>query len=209
MGAILLSRQITLIGVENSDITANASEGMGGFIRIDAQSIFGLEVVDTRNISELRTNTTSDISASSQTDPSLNGEVEINRPEADPSNGLVTLPTQLVDVSQLIAQGCSGGGGTVARGASKFVATGRGGLPPTPTEALRSDSVLADLGTSVESQENSPSATSPTPTNSQPTLFVEAQGWEIGTQGEVVLIAQAANVTSRIPWLTSTSCNAS
>lgn len=50
----------------------------------------------------------------------------------------------------MIAQGCSGGGGTVARGASKFVATGRGGLPPTPTEALRSDSVLADLGTLIE-----------------------------------------------------------
>lgn len=199
----------TLIGVENSDITANAFEGMGGFIRINAQSIFGLKVVETRNIDELRTNNTSDISASSQTDPSLNGEVQINRPEADPSKGLVTLPTELVDVSQLIAQGCSGGGGTVARGASKLVATGRGGLPPTPTEALRSDSVLADLGTSVESQENRPSATSPTPTNSQLAPLVEAQGWEIGTQGEVVLIAQAANVTSRIPWLTPTSCNAS
>lgn len=198
----------TLIGVENSDITANASEGMGGFIRIDAQSIFGLEVVDTRNISELRNNNTSDISASSQRDPSLNGEVEINRPEVDPSKGLATLPTELVDVSQLIAQGCAAGGGTVARGASKFVATGRGGLPPTPTEALRSDSVLADLGTS-QGQGNRPSATSPNPTNTQPTPLVEAQGWEIGTQGEVVLIAQAANVTSRIPWLTPTSCNAS
>lgn len=109
----------------------------------------------------------------------------------------------------MIAQGCSGGGGTVARGASKFVATGRGGLPPTPTEALRGDLVLADLGTSVQGQENRPSATSHTPTNSQPTPLVEAQGWEIGTQGEVVLIAQAASVTSRIPWLTPTSCNAS
>lgn len=199
----------TLIGVENSDITANAFEGMGGFIRINAQSIFGLEVVDTRNIDELRTNNTSDISASSQTDPSLNGEVEINRPEADPSRGLVTLPTELVDVSRLIAQGCSGGGGAVAREPSKFVATGRGGLPPTPTEALRSDSVLADLGTSVEGQGNRPSATSPNSTNSQLTPLVEAQGWEIGTQGEVVLIAQAASVTSRIPWLTPTSCNES
>lgn len=198
----------SLIGVENSDITANASQGKGGFIRIDAQSIFGLEVVDTRNIGELRTNNTSDISASSQTDPSLNGEVEINRPEVDPSKGLVTLPTELVDVSQLIAQGCSGGGGTVARGASKFVATGRGGLPPTPTEALRSDSVLADLGTS-QGQENRPSATSPNLTNTQLAPLVEAQGWEIGSQGEVVLTAQAANVTSRIPWLTATSCNES
>lgn len=195
-----------LIGSENSDITANAFEGEGGFIQINAQGIFGLEVNETDNIEELRRNNTSDISASSQKDPSLNGRVEINRLEAEPSSGLVTLPAELVDVSGIIAQGCGAGGGNVAR-AGKFVATGRGGLPPTPTEALRSDAVLADLGTPVQGQDRA-SAASPNLTNSQPTPLVEAQGWVIGSQGEVVLTAKAPTVT-RIPWLTPTSCNAS
>lgn len=79
----------------------------------------------------------------------------------------------------MIAQGCAADGDTVAR-PSKFVATGRGGLPPTPTEALGSDSVLADLGTSVHNQENRFSATPPNPTNSQSTPLVQAQGCDIG-----------------------------
>lgn len=197
----------TLVGVENSNITTNAFNGRGGRIRIDAQGIFGLEVIDTINdINELEDNSTSDISAASQQDPLLNGEVEINRPEIDPSSGLVTLPTELVDVSGLIAQGCSAGGGNVARG-SKFVATGRGGLPPTPTEALRSDAALADLGTPV--QGDRASAASTNPTTSQPTPLVEAQGWVIGSKGEVVLIAQAPTVTPHTAWLTPTTCNGS
>jgi filamentous hemagglutinin family protein len=196
-----------LVGLENSDITANAFEGEGGFIQITAQGIFGLEVNETDTISKLRNNNTSDISAASQKDPSLNGEVEINRPEAESSSGLVTLPAELVDVSRLIAQGCGASGGHVARGASKFVATGRGGLPPTPTEALRSDAVLADLGTPVQSQDSA-SAASSNLTDSQPTPLVEAQGWVIGSKGEVVLTAQAPTIT-RIPWLTPTSCNVS
>jgi len=200
----------TLIGIDNSDITANAFNGKGGVITINTQGIFGLEVRNTNNISELGNNNTSDISASSQKDPSLNGEVEINRPENDPSSGLVALPAELVDVSGLIAQGCSAGGGTAARESSKFIATGRGGLPPTPTEALRSDPALADLGMPVQSEENRASAaTSSNLTNSKPTPLVEAQGWMIGSKGEVVLIAQAPTVTPHLPWLPPTSCNGS
>ncbi len=187
-----------LVGVANSDITATAIEGRGGNIQINTQEIFGIEPRSRRT-------SKSDITASS--DLGVDGRVEINRPEAEPSSGLVNLPTELVDVSRLIAQGCGAGGGNVARGASQFVATGRGGLPPTPTEALRSDSVLADLGTPVQSQ-NRASAASPNLTNSRPTPLVEAQGWVIGSKGEVVLTAQAPTI-ARIPWLTPTSCNAS
>lgn len=180
-----------LVGLEDSDITANAFEGKGGNIKITTQGLF--------------LSPDSDITASSE--EGIDGVVEINRPEAEPSSGLVTLPTELVDVSRLIAQGCAAGGGNVARGASQFVATGRGGLPPTPTEALRSDTVLADLGTPVQGEARA-SAASPNLTNSQPTPIVEAQGWVIGSKGEVVLTAQALTLT-RIPWLTPTSCNAS
>lgn len=186
-----------LIGRENSDITATAVEGKGGNIAINTQGIFGIEP---------RSRRTSDSDITAASDLGIDGIVEINRPDLNPSSGLVSLPTEIVDPTRLIAQGCGAGGGDVAT--SKFIATGRGGLPPTPTEALRSGSVLADLGTPVEkNQENRASAaTSTYPTDSAPTPLVEAQGWEIGSKGKVVLTAQAS-ATSSIPWLTPNTCN--
>jgi large exoprotein involved in heme utilization and adhesion len=134
--------------------------------------------------------------------------VEINRPDVDPTAELVVLPAEIVDVSGLVAQGCPVGGGNIAAGSSQFVITGRGGLPPTPTEATRSDPVLADLGSPVQSQENRASADIPIKsTSSDSDTLVEAQGWMIGSKGEVVLTASA--VTPDIPWLTPTSCNGS
>jgi large exoprotein involved in heme utilization and adhesion len=91
------------------------------------KTIFGIEPRSERT-------SESDITASS--DLGVDGVVEINRPEAEPSSGLVNLPTELVDVSRLIAQGCAAGGGNVARESSQFVATGRGGLPPTLQKLL-------------------------------------------------------------------------
>ncbi|OWY63952.1 hypothetical protein B7486_50005 [cyanobacterium TDX16] len=191
-----------LVGTENSDITANAIKGRGGNIQINTQGIFGIESRSQRTSG-------SDITATSQ--QGVNGVVEINRPESDPNADLVTLPAEIIDVSGLVAQGCSAGGSNLARGGSEFVVTGRGGLPPTPAEATRSDTVLADLGTPVQSQENRSSAaipSNPTPAESAPPL-VEANGWVIGDKGEVLLTASAPTVTPDIPWLTPTSCHGS
>lgn len=190
-----------LVGTENSDITANAFEREGGFIQITSEGIFGLEVRE-----QLTEN--SDITAFSQKDPSLNGVVEINRPDIDPSAELVVLPAQIIDISGLVAQGC-GAGGNLAKGTSELVVTGRGGLPPTPTEATRSDTTLVDLGAPIRARQNRLSAEMPSNTrNSDPTTLVEAQGWVIGSKGEVILTA-TPTVTPQIPWLTSTSCNRS
>ncbi len=196
-GDIMLDADL-LIGLEDSDITANAIKGRGGNIQINAQGIFGIEPRSQRTPQ-------SDITASS--DLGIDGMVEINRPDVDPSAELVVLPAQVVDVSGLIAQGCAAGRGNVA-GGSEFVITGRGGLPPTPTEATRSDPVLADLGSLVQNQENRVSAAIPLKsTVSEPDTLVEAQGWVIGSKGEVVLTAAA--ITPDIPWLTHNSCNGS
>lgn len=189
-----------LVGLENSDITATAVKGQGGNIQITTQGIFGIE---PRSESTLE----SDITASSEL--GIDGVVEINRPDTDPSRGLVTLPEELVDVSGLVAQSCPAGGGNVAREESEFMITGRGGLPPTPQEATRSNPALADLGAPVQSQENRDrAAISSKSTSSEPTPIVEATGWVIGKNGEVVLIAQSPTVTPDIPWLTPTTCNA-
>jgi filamentous hemagglutinin family protein len=188
-----------LIGLGNSDITATAIKGRGGNIRINPQGIFGLEPRSQRTPE-------SDITASSEL--GIDGMVEINRPDVDPTSELVVLPAEIVDASGLVAQGCPAGGGNIAAGSSQFVVTGRGGLPPTPTEATRSDPTLADLGSPAQNQEDRASADIPIEsTSSEPDTLVEAQGWVIGSKGEVVLTAAA--VTPDIPWLTPNSCNGS
>ncbi len=183
-----------LAATENSNITARAVEGRGGNIRITTQGLF--------------LSPDSIIDASSET--GINGIVEINRPDIDPSADLVVLPAQIINVSGLVASGCAAGGGNLARGRSEFVVTGRGGLPPTPAEATRSDTTLADLGTPDQREENRPRAAIPSNlTTTDSRRLVEAQGWVISDKGEVILTANAPSVTPDIPWLTPTSCNKS
>ncbi|MBD1929955.1 CHAT domain-containing protein [Trichocoleus sp. FACHB-90] len=123
---------IVALPSENSDITANAFQGNGGNIQITAQGIYGFQF---RN----RLTPLSDITANSEF--GVNGTVQINTPGIDPNPGAVNLPEEPVGAE--IAQGCQEGG----KPASQFVVTGRGGLPPSPGEALSSDAGLADLVT--------------------------------------------------------------
>ncbi len=105
----------------NNDITANGFFGSGGKITITAKNIFGFvprtradveKLLNTKDPDQLKPSNipTSDITAFSQQNPSLNGIIQINSPDADPSKGLVELPVNLVDASQQIAASCSSGG---------------------------------------------------------------------------------------------------
>ncbi len=172
---------------ENSDITANAFKGRGGNIDITAKGIYGIQ-------SRLRLTPLSDITASSEL--GINGTVQLNTLDTDPSQALVNLPDKAVDVSRLIAQDCPGGGSNLARGKSKFIITGRGGLPPQPSEPLRAEAIISAVNTVKVGEENrSKKATAERPTSSTPTQIVEAQGWIINEQGQVILTAQPVNAT--------------
>ena len=178
---------------ENSRISANAFQGRGGNIRITTQGLF--------------LSPDSKITASS--DRGINGIVEINRPDIDPTAELVTLPAQIVDVSGLVAQGCGAGGGNIATGTSEFVDAGRGGLPPTPAEATRSDTTLADLGRSDRIEGNRASVDIPSNSSAPESApLVEASGWVTNSNGEVILTA-ASSFTTDVPWLKPTSCKGS
>ncbi len=211
---------IVAVSSENSDITANSFVGKGGTIDIRARGIFGLV---QRDLEELKTLLgtdgpnelnparlrSSDITAISQIDPSLTGQVTINTPDVDPSLGLIALPEEVVDVTGLIAQGCSAGEGDVGRGASEFIITGRGGLPPNPNEALSSEAIQVDwvtLNPGVENRSSPAVSTQPTAPKLAP--IVEAQGWVIGPNGEVVLTASAVPVQPHSSWRTPTGCHA-
>ncbi|MEQ8538129.1 MAG: S-layer family protein, partial [Coleofasciculus sp. D1-CHI-01] len=182
------SEFIVAVEDENSDIVADAVEGDGGDINITAQSIFGLEFRPQRTPK-------SDITASS--DFGLDGDVEINTPDVDPSRELNQLPTKPIDVRGLVGQVCQADAGL---NQSSFVVTGRGGLPPKPNELLRGEAVFADW-ISLESPENNSDNTTATlpdkPT--QPRQIVEAKGWIRDEQGNVILTAEATNMTSGNP----------
>ena len=179
----------TLVVLENSDITANAEQSFGGQVSINAQGIFGTQ--------------DSDITATGGS-PEYGGTVEINTLNVDPTQGLVELPAQLVDASNLIATGCTPGG------ENKFIITGRGGLPLNPGQVLSTDAVQVDLVELSASGENRSSATPSTNSTkeSASTTMMEANGWTFNNNAQVVLTASVPTATHDIPWVPSSECHA-
>nr|WP_322718865.1 filamentous hemagglutinin N-terminal domain-containing protein [Nostoc sp. ChiQUE02]MDZ8231856.1 filamentous hemagglutinin N-terminal domain-containing protein [Nostoc sp. ChiQUE02] len=196
-----------LVGFENSNISANSANFRGGNIKINTKGIFGIQF---RN--RLSQNT-SDITATGRT-RRLSGNVQINTLDLDPTNGLIELPTNLVDVSQQISTACTPGSRQFQ---SSFVSTGRGGLPMSPTEPLQDISTLSAWVRLRPKPANSAKTTlSPQPTavsNSTKvaaaTTIVEATGWVVDSNGNIELVAQAPNVTPESSRQTPTSCPAS
>lgn len=202
---------IVAVPDENSDITANAFSGSGGSVRTNAADLFGLAPLSRQDLERLRPNDldprqlqTNDITAISQQNPSLSGTVELNTPDVDPSQGIIALPEEVVDVSGLITQTCPAGSGPRQ---SKFVVTGRGGVPPNPGETLNTDAVQVDLVTLNPNLGNHSSPDAQTTLNSSSSAFmVEAQGWVKDAKGNVVLTANAPAVNPHGSWQKTAKC---
>jgi large exoprotein involved in heme utilization and adhesion len=196
------AKLIVAIPSEDSDIIANAFEGNGGNINITTQGIFGIQFRE--ELTPL-----SDINASSEF--GVNGIVQINTPDIDPSRGLANLPTQVVDASNQIAQTCGTRGAEARK--NEFIVTGRRGMPSNPYEPLSPDEALEDVhppsgfSSRRNSQSDAARLVTPQPTtgNPQPPI-VEAQGWEINDKGQVVLTATASTSTPDNFWLRSATC---
>ncbi|MEL7244534.1 MAG: filamentous hemagglutinin N-terminal domain-containing protein [Cyanobacteria bacterium J06573_2] len=165
-----------IVGLEDSDIIANAVQGNGGNINIDTSGLFGLQFRD-----ELTTD--SDITASSQF--GVNGTVEINNPAIDPSSSLIQLPTEVVDSSQKIADGCS-----VNQGNS-FTFIGKGGVAANPADTIIDLTLWNDLRDLNDSNVAKKISSQVKNHSSQP--IVEATGWVVDKQGNVEFVAQTAN----------------
>jgi filamentous hemagglutinin family protein len=166
-----------IAGFENSDIIANAVQGNGGNITITTQGIFGLEF-------HPQLTPENDITASSQF--GVNGTVEINEFSLDPDTGIVELPAGLADTSDQIAQGCA------TDGDSSFVATGRGGIPPSPNESLSSDLTWSDTRDLSAFMEQGGTAAKTTPLPTEPSQISEITGWVINAAGQVELVVVQA-----------------
>lgn len=156
-----------ILGLDNSDIVANAVDGSGGNIAITTQGLFGLKY-------RSRLTPESDITASSQF--GVNGTVDIDRFGVNPDAALIQLPNQLIDPNQKLAAGCAEPQG------NRFIVSGRGGIPDNPTQASRSDRAWSDV-------RNLPRSTqAPVSQSSLPVL--EATGWRRNSiTGTIDLIA--------------------
>ncbi|MBW4449211.1 MAG: S-layer family protein [Spirirestis rafaelensis WJT71-NPBG6] len=174
---------IVAVPQENSDITANAFSGNGGTVTINAQGIFGIQP-------RQEPTEQSDITASS-TGGGINGVVNINTLDIDPSRGFIDLPTNVVNTSRLVAQSCSAFG----KGGSEFTVTGRGGLPDSPDDFLSSDVVWSDTRLTALPVSRSPRVTPSVRKTAEGVAIVPATGWVFDEKkGEVTLIA--SNETS-------------
>ncbi len=119
-----------IVGLENSDIIANAVNGKGGMIKINTQSIWGLKYRD-------RLTADNDITASSEF--GINGNVILNTIEINPANALNTLPMDIPDSSNQIADHCT------STKNSHFAFTGRGGMAQNPMKERRVNRTWHDL----------------------------------------------------------------
>jgi large exoprotein involved in heme utilization and adhesion len=187
---------LVAIPSEDSNISANSEDFRGGNVTINAYSIFGMQPTMIPTLS-------SDITATGATD-ALIGTLDVTTVGIDPTAGLVELPTEFVDSSRLIAQGCP------ATEGNSFVVTGRGGLPPNPEQQLDDDAEWLDRRQLVVAQKTPhPTPDRPTAHISNPTShtpMIEATGWQMSPTGKVILVATISDPTVQHPLNQPVTC---
>jgi filamentous hemagglutinin family protein len=192
-----------LIAGTNSDITANAVSSEAGRVEITApEGIFGTR---SRREGNPGSNLTSDITATSLAGPQLDGEVLLNTPNVDPTQGVVQLPETITN-PDAIAQICpnqrqSGVDNT-------FTRTGRG-LPANPGETLSNGSAAVGLADAVAPVEQRARTAAPSQAVRPATRpILSAQGWAVNSKGEVIFTAYPAGVTLQGPLTPIPGCYA-
>jgi large exoprotein involved in heme utilization and adhesion len=207
-GNITLNSDI-LVGRNNSDITANAKSAAGGRVNINVPNILGfaaasreqvksrlgisdaqLEALEVSPTSELNS---SDIAAISQSSgPALQGTVTFSASGVNPAQGLVELPQNIVNPAALIATN------PCIKGAeSEFTATGKGGVPASPDDALSSPLSplpwVEEAGSSATGNVRDVTDVSDRGKKEEGEIrdreVVAARGWVVNARGEVTLVA--------------------
>ena len=124
-----------VLGIDDSNIVANAVTGDGGNVNLTAREIFGLAFRETLSPES------NDITASSEF--GVSGTVSIDGFSFEADAGLANLPTEVSDESDRIVNGCGGSD------SSQFIASGRGGLSANPAEGIPVTRIWRDLRSST------------------------------------------------------------
>lgn len=186
---------VVAVPKEDSNISANSEDFRGGNVNIEAIALYGIQP-------SLVSTPLSDITATGATS-ALPGIVDVTTATIDPTAGLVALPTDVADASQLIAQGCP------ANVENSFVIIGRGGLPPTPAQELDDtaewqDRSILTIPQQANRERGARNLTLDTNEGSHPRVvsqtitaapIIEATDWQRDATGEVILIANTSDLT--------------
>jgi filamentous hemagglutinin family protein len=171
----------------NNDILANAEQGAGGNITINAESVFGIE---ERSLND----STNDINASSEFD--LDGTINIDTSDINPLQGVTELPSDVIEAKQTTAQTCSVN--REGKANNSLAIAGKGGISPAPDTPLNSENI---------SNENPSQASIPQPLETSQGKIQPAMGIKVTKSGKIVLTAyRTDNAGERIPNI-KTSCN--
>jgi filamentous hemagglutinin family protein len=198
----LNARFVVAYPQENNDILANARFGNGGNIAIATKGIFGLE-----ERSSTPANLTNDLDASSEFGSA--GTVSIFFPSFSNVEGVLRPLANYVDVENLLNNSyCK------LRGNSKFIATGRNGIPIMPDDAVVPEHTWSDWRIIAEGKEpkepNEVKATvevAASPKATAPPKIVMVQGWAKDAEGNIVLTDKPPVVAARQPGLNNPDCN--
>ena len=172
---------VNLVGIDDSDITANATNSAGGFVTIDATGIFGPRFRDAPT-------SLSDITVTSDLGSSSNGIVELNTPNIDTTSVLVDLAAKLIDVESVLSN-------DPCRNIhdNRFIVTGRGGTPPTPLDDIwdigHTDNTWFAFSEAIGGASPQENRSSPTTTQPIPRKIAEATTWQVDRDGNVELLA--------------------
>ncbi|MEG3929479.1 MULTISPECIES: filamentous hemagglutinin, partial [unclassified Microcoleus] len=193
---------------ENSDITANARTARGGQVTVNVPNIFGFTSLNrdqarsslgltnagfaALQVSPTSLIPTSDIAAISQSGgAALQGAVTFSSSGVNPAQGLVELPQNVVNPTALIAANpCTQEAG------SAFTATGKGGVPSSPNDALSTAPApfpwVEEAGSSATSNVEGLTDVTDRPKKAEAEIpdreVVPAQGWVVNAKGEVMLV---------------------
>ena len=182
----------SIVTNRNSDIRANAVFGSGGNINIATEVIF--------------TSLNSDVDASSQF--GLDGVVEVTNPDTDKQIGIIKLPENVQDPTQLITATCP------IQKNNVMVVSGKGGLPDNPGSHLRGQSVWLDTRlispelTTTNSNDSFDlkAVTTPKQNLVANTTITEAKGWIVNADGNVELLTYNPNQSPLDSWYRPFSC---
>jgi large exoprotein involved in heme utilization and adhesion len=168
----------TLAILENSSISADAGR-QGGNVQITTKGIFSLPNA---------------ITASSAQGARFSGNVLINTPDIQPTQGLIAPPENFLSPENQVASACASEKG---QNRSQFIITGRGGLPPNPTEPLSSETVRVSSSKLPSDHNSITSVQLPQP----------ATGWGVNNKGELILIANTANLPGQSSQIPAANCH--
>jgi filamentous hemagglutinin family protein len=151
---------IVAVPRENSDIIASAIEGKGGSITIKASGLFGIGF--SNSLTPRSEITSKSIS-------STDGTVRIDRLAIDPAQGITELPAAALEPTEQIVTNCD------RPGDSRFVISGRSGVPNDPRQTLQNAMALQDWREEPEA------------------IATEASGFRRDAQGQIELVAAKPN----------------